>query len=770
MKHPPQNIRKKIVLFASAITTILFVGLTNIANAAGGSLMGSFISGVGYDFFSSLAFGITYIIAAIFGIVIAVETWLLGIVLTINEGVLQTPTVQTGFSISLSIANLAFVLGIIVIAIATILRNNNYGIKQLLWKLVVMAILVNFGLVIMAPIYAIGNSITQYFMSCIGPVSGGCTGTSSSASSFNNFAMTFTEAFNPQAPIASLTNASSGADSVILSQGKNSSLGSSFSTSGAVGSDIGAMVVPIFGIFFTLIDLALIDFVLGVFIVLLFIRYIYIAILAILLPFAWASWVFPSFSYHWKDWWNKFLQWTFFAPIVLFFIYISLVWAKNMGATFSIQTYANPSNSLWVAINNFLSGIISPILEAFVQEIILAGLILGGMIAGNSMGIKLAGSAVKMAENGGRAVQGYVGKQSKKVGRAAFRKAGGEKAVTAMREGRLGGLQKIPVLGWAAGRGASLAGRAIQPNLNNRGYVDEAKKKVSEDTNAVEANLKGNMNMEDTLAHVAKLTEKGKLRHDTMIGNKTIGEWMDTNKTKIEQSYGSGKIIEDANIVIGSNAKMRAAKTDQEKQAATDEFVAKLEKSDIPKMNVNKIFGQPDISKGETENPFAKNLANSFATTNTSLASSAIPKMKGETKDKFADTYLSQIESEHKNSQGLQDIDRISADIKNVKAQRESDATIKRLRSEIKNVRATTTDLDEQKKKIDALTGQINDINDEYDEQEKKLQQNIDTVTAGLSKREKNVLEAAQIFKKTLDANATFGIGDPTSGSSPSPH
>ena len=769
MKRLPKSKIQRLFLLTSA-AAILFAGSTNFANASGPGLFANFIGGVGYDFFSSLAFGASYIIAAFFGITIAIETWIIGIVLTINEGILQTPTVQTGFSISLSIANLTFVLGIIVIAIATILRNNSYGIKQLLWKLVVMAILVNFGLVIMSPIFAIGNSLSQYFMNCIGPASGGCTGNSSSASSFNDFAMTFTEAFNPQAPITSLTNASSGADAVIASQGQGSALGSAFSTSGSVGSDIGKMVVPIFGIVFTAIDLALIDFVLGAFIILLIIRYLYIAILAILLPFAWASWVFPGFSYHWKNWWNKFLQWTFFAPMVLFFIYISLVWAKSMGTTFSVTTYTNPSNSLWGAINNFVTGLLSPILAAFVQEIILGGLIIGGMIAANSMGIKFAGSVVKAAENGGRALQGYVGKQSKKAGRAAFRRVGGEKAVTAMREGRLGGLQNIPGLGWAASRGASLAGRAAQPHLNNRDLVDEAKKRVSEDAVAVEANLRGNMNMEDTLAHIAKLAEKGKLRHDTKVGNKTVGEWLDANEGKIKTSYGSGKIIEDANLVLGSNGKMRAAKTEKEKQDATDEFVSKLEKSDVAKMNLNKIFGKPDISKGETDNPFQKNLANSFATTNTALASSAIPKMKGETKDIFTDIYRGQIDIEHKKSQNLQNIDSANADIKVLKGQKDSDVNIKRLKDEIKDVRKNVTNLDDQKKQIDALTAQINEINNDYDDQEKKLRQKIETLKEGLSKREKNVLDADEIFRKALDANATFGSGDSATDSAHSPH
>ena len=96
--------------------------------------------------------------AWIFGALISVESCLISVVLNINAGILHTSFVQTGFSISLSVANLAFVLGIIVIALATILRIESYSIKKMLWKLVVMAILVNFGLVIIAPIVGFSNS------------------------------------------------------------------------------------------------------------------------------------------------------------------------------------------------------------------------------------------------------------------------------------------------------------------------------------------------------------------------------------------------------------------------------------------------------------------------------------------------------------------------------------------------------------------------------------------------------------------------------------
>jgi len=325
--------------------------------------------------------GITYILAWIFGAFISIETWLISIVLNINANILQTSFVQTGFSISLSVANLAFVLGIIVIALATILRIENYSIKKMLWKLVIMAILVNFGLVIIAPIFAFANATTQYFLNSF-PGQGG----------FSSFASTMAGKFNPQAMFAAVSNPTPGSG--------NSTGPFGLSASG-VGQSISAQMVPIFSMLFTVVDFLLIICVLGAFIVMLIIRYIYIAILAILLPFAWASWVFPSFSSLYSKWWNKFLQWTFFAPIFMFFLYLALstIGGANNADAFNLTNYTQGSGgSLFSPITDFFGGIITPILTNFLQEVVLGGMIIGGMIAADSMGVKFAGTVVNFAK------------------------------------------------------------------------------------------------------------------------------------------------------------------------------------------------------------------------------------------------------------------------------------------------------------------------------------------------------------------------------------
>ncbi len=120
------------------------------------------------NFFTCSIYGISNLINYFLNLLVTLGAIIINVGIFLDGQVFNSPTVQAGFSVSLAIANLGFVLGIIVIALATILRNETYGIKQMLWKLVVMAILVNFGLVICGPIVGLADNFTQYFLTASG--------------------------------------------------------------------------------------------------------------------------------------------------------------------------------------------------------------------------------------------------------------------------------------------------------------------------------------------------------------------------------------------------------------------------------------------------------------------------------------------------------------------------------------------------------------------------------------------------------------------------
>jgi hypothetical protein len=414
MKIFAKKLSGRILASTSGLVALFLLGSTNIAYAAAGgaanplnwlATIGSFTAKA----IATLLFDAVYMIAWVFGVFISVEAWLLSIVLNINTGIFETAFVQSGFSVSLSIANLAFVAGIIVIAIATIIRNETYGVKKLLWKLVVAAVLVNFGLVIAAPIVGMTDSLTQYFLNCINPGTG-CA-QSTSGDSYSQFAQTLTAVFQPQNSFTIITSSSTKTSGQIATTGGVQAINKNLDGALSPGGTVGNVLVALGGMVISLFNVLLIVVIMGALAVLFLIRYIYISILAILMPFAWASWVFPAFGNHWKKWWDQFLRWAFFAPISIFFIYLAMLLMQAGSSGFDIKKYEN-SLTAYGAISNFFGSALAPVLGAFVQEIIFGGLIVGGLIAANAMGLKGAKAVTATAKGTTKSVAAWSGKKA----------------------------------------------------------------------------------------------------------------------------------------------------------------------------------------------------------------------------------------------------------------------------------------------------------------------------------------------------------------------
>jgi hypothetical protein len=562
---------KKILLLTLVTALVLFVGQTQMVGAqnfAGLAVSAgvavatgqSSILDIAYTIVGKFAFGISYLIAWIMGVAIAIEAWLVGVVLNMNTGVFSSAIVQQGFGVTLAIANLGFVLGIIVIAIATILRRESYGVKQLLWKLVIAAILVNFGLVIMAPIFGFGNSLTQYFLNCIDPAAGGCSGNGNGLSSMNDFAKSLAGAFNPQNGFASLN--------LINNTGTAVNPTNSWQGAFAVtGSSWGKMLVPIFSLLSIGALLTVIVITLGALIIMLIIRYVYIAMLAVLMPFAWLMWVFPKLSHHWSKWWSNFFRWTFFAPLVVFFLYLAIVTAQSMSnasatGSQSFATYTSNSNMIWGSISSFFTNIFSPIIQTILNQVVLVALCVGGIFAANSLGIAGADVAMKAVGVVKDSAVGYVGKQTRKGARLAYQKAGGDKLTTALREGRMAtALKKKGFLGSVAaypvGKVEGALGRGAAAVSTNEKMVEDAKKNVPKSTEDIKSDLKNpTLRDEDRFARIAELVKRQELNEDDMVGDKKAKDYI-SDKDKVSR-YGQGKLVSDTNKLLMSNDNYRA--------------------------------------------------------------------------------------------------------------------------------------------------------------------------------------------------------------------
>lgn len=374
--------------------------------------------------------------------------------LQLNDNVFNSPAVQTGFSVMLAIANLGFVLCIIIIALATILRSQTYGMKQLLWKLVVMAVLVNFGLVVTAPIVGFADSMTNYFVNATSP--------SAATGGYEGYVTIVTSAFAPQQINANppATTTSEGG----ITGSPDSSCGlfgqilcsilSKVATQVTQAPDIFLQQVNamIFGIIFSSLT-AFTFLCIGI---LLFVRYLMLAGLLIVLPIAWLTFIIPKYDSSFSKWWSNFIKWTLFPPAALFFIYLAMITISNIPGTAN-TTYLNNVASVPAGAATgpegalvYQTGLAGPIQNAL-DEYLLVGLTIMGLFFANSLTGKAGAAVVDGAKSASKAVGGYVGKKSKRwVGdrvRTAGRKYNPETRETTSALQRFGAsLQGVPGL------------------------------------------------------------------------------------------------------------------------------------------------------------------------------------------------------------------------------------------------------------------------------------------------------------------------------------
>lgn len=291
-----------------------------------------------------------------------------------------------------------------------------------------------------------------------------------------------------------------------------------------------------------------------------------------------------------------------------------------------------------------------PIQQA-VNEGVIVAILFGGLFAASSLAGQAGSVVVSGAKAATGAVTGYIGKQTKKGARLAYQKAGGEKITKGLREGNIGALRYIP----GARRVASLAGAGLGNVTTNEALVEAEKKNIPKDPTAIKSELAGSRKREWQYAAIGELARQNELGRDTMVNGQTVGEFFDKNPDAATR-FGQGKLSKDADKALGGNKETRAAEEElnklpvaaretsdamQKLNEAMRDFVGKLQKVDMAKLNVNDVFGEKRVdSEG------SKALARALALEGPHLIASAMPKMKAPTLKVFQDMYRKQIEGE----------------------------------------------------------------------------------------------------------------------------
>jgi hypothetical protein len=195
-------------------------------------------------------------------------------------------TVIHGWSIVRDFANMFIVLGFVVIGIATILRMREYEAQKKLLPLIIVALLINFSLLICGIVIDATNITMRYFTQISEP----------------------TTIMEPYKNLVVSDDAIKSIKASIVAAGEDET------------KKIEAQVVGYGGASILLVVAAMILFVYGI---LLLFRHVALMLLVILSPLAFVCSVFPATRQIYDKWKTQFFQWAIIGIPTAFFIYLA---------------------------------------------------------------------------------------------------------------------------------------------------------------------------------------------------------------------------------------------------------------------------------------------------------------------------------------------------------------------------------------------------------------------------------------------------------------
>lgn len=303
----------------------------------------------------------------------------------------NTSIVTSGWATSLSIANLFFMIILLAIAGATILGLEKFNYKKALPPFLIAALLINFSLTIGNSIIGTTNIFANFFYSSI----------KVTAKNSTNVSETIAQSLKITA-----------ADQIESEQFLDAIQASGNELSKSLGS---LMLMFIFSIVNKLITIFV--FLAGA--VFMIYRTFYLWLLLILAPLAWIAYTFPVGSkirQQWSNWWSKFISWSLFAPVYLFFTYLAIQISKSTFSSFDISSKS--------AAGMFSFGTI-------VQMVAVAFIMVVGVLMSSALGATGGNFVVSYVNKSGKAVSDRFKKfmpsetYGEKLGKSAAQRAAG---------------------------------------------------------------------------------------------------------------------------------------------------------------------------------------------------------------------------------------------------------------------------------------------------------------------------------------------------------
>lgn len=266
----PRGVRARRLtrLFGVVVAVLLLFAIPHGARAGLFDPVYQFLSA----FFYFLIEQFSKITVLLFGILVDVAQY---------NDFINAPAVVIGWRVLRDVANMFFILVLLVIAFGTAFRIQSYRYNALLRQVIIMAVLINFS-----------KLITGFFID------------------FSQVIMlTFVNAFADTAA-GNLTTALHLSDVVKLSQNVPSEQITSLSVAGTLLLGL-IMVVAM-----TIVTFLYVVIFLG--------RIVFLWLLTILSPMAYLFNAFPPTKSYWSKWWRMFWQYAMVGPVLAFFLWLTL--------------------------------------------------------------------------------------------------------------------------------------------------------------------------------------------------------------------------------------------------------------------------------------------------------------------------------------------------------------------------------------------------------------------------------------------------------------
>ncbi|MBI4812704.1 hypothetical protein HY798_04725 [Candidatus Falkowbacteria bacterium] len=317
-------------------------------------------------------------IAQILGHIVSAIIWILGQILTVLMAILiwvaqyndfiKSPAVINGWVIVRDLCNMFFILILLIIAFATILRIESYNAKKLLPKLLIMAVLINFSKTICGLIIDFAQVIMLTFINGFKEAVGG-----------------------------NLTTML-GIDKILTIDVDNKN--SSVTALSIFGSYMLALIYVIISIIVILVMIAV-----------LVMRMVMLWVYVVLSPLAYLLSAFPAGAKYSQQWWSEFSKNVIVGPVLAFFIWLSFVSATTGTGLVDVDaTSMDLGTSSKIGAGNTVAGS----KDNMIKFIVSIGMLIGGLMVTQQIG----GIAGNIAGKGMAAIQKGKGLALKGVGRA----------------------------------------------------------------------------------------------------------------------------------------------------------------------------------------------------------------------------------------------------------------------------------------------------------------------------------------------------------------